>query len=363
MLRTWFHLSTALCLLLPGALLAQRPFPSPSIQLHDVKFKVTEGSSRVASGKIIVLNGQPFMLRSTPTKINSLSFSQDGKFLAAGKEYGRFVVWDIASQKLVRTIETGFVSVGTVTFSPDSQFIAASAVSAPSSIKIWRVQDGQLANTIEYVQASMLRYIQNPNLLIAQAGSAYVINPTSGKLVESFLGETNAVLSTDASTLLTLSGPKIILRDTRNWTIERTLPELTKSESPVFLDDTKGIFLFKDYSDSHVFVAAQSSDGQMLPDAKLANLPNAWLDGSEFAAIDPQTGLVFGHSAGQLWALDLKTGKTCLSPQLISDSGALSPDGSLLAGAYEPESPTDDQKRGGVEIWKTEDLARACHMQ
>jgi WD40 repeat protein len=363
MTRTRFVLSMSICLLLPGSLLAQRSFPSPVIKLHDVKFKPAD-PSRHGAVKLGILNGQMSKIPPTLTQINSLAFSHDGNLLAAGKEYGRLVVWDVASQQIVCIVDTGFASVGQVAISPDNQLIAAAAESGPG-IKLWHIPDGQLAATLENTHANVLRllYTQNPNLLIVFSGPTDVFDSASGKLVVSFAGERDPVLSIDGSTLLTLKGSQIVLRNTREWAVERTLPKLTESERPVFLDTTQGLFLFEDFTDAHLFVAARTSDGQMLPDEKLSNLPKSWLDFYDFAAIDPQTGIVFGHSSGQLWALDLKSGKTCLSQQLNNVNGALSPDGRLVAGAFEPSTPNDDQKEAGVNIWKTDVLASACHMQ
>jgi WD40 repeat protein len=363
MFRTGLVVSIFFCMLLPGSLHAQRSFPSPSTQLHDVAFKFTEPHPDRAS-TLRVVNGRLVGFPRTPTEINSLVFSHDGKLLAAGKQYGRLVVWDVASKQLVCTIDTGFNSVGRLAISPDSQFIAAAAT-AGRTITIWHIPDGRLANTFDNETANVLGLIYTPipNLLLTFSAATNVYDTETGEVVRSFSDETFPVLSTDGNTLLTRTHSAIVLRSTRDWTIQKTLPLLTESETPAFLDSGNGQYLFEDISDGHVFVAARTSDGQMVPDARLANLPREQLGPGDFAATDPHANLVFGHSSGQLWVLNLKTGKTCLSEQLFSDSGAFSPDGTLLAGAIEPETPTDNQKKAGVDIWKTADLAKACHMQ
>jgi len=381
MSRTSFVLSIGACLLLPAGLLAQKTFPSPSVNLHDVKFNVT-GPPPPEAGKYTDVDGRRFVrVDQTPTRVNSLVFSPDGKLLAAGKDYGRLVVWDVPSGQVVRTIDTGLGKIFWIAISPDDQFAAASGLRP--KIQLWRIPDGKLVSTFdtEANGVSRLIYTRNPNLLIVGSGwtrmydqarqlvasiSTYLLDTTTGKHVIDLPDEMGPVLSTDGSTLLTTKGSGIVLRNTRDWTTQRTLPKLTGFEQPVFLDSAQGLFLFEDATDNHLFVAARASDGQMPPEAKLANLPRtqtALFGSSDFAAIDPHTGLVFGHSGGQLWALDLKTGNTCLSPRLFSNSGALSPDGSLLAGAIDSETPTDNQKKAGVDIWKTAALANACHMQ
>jgi hypothetical protein len=174
-----------------------------------------------------------------------------------------------------------------------------------------------------------------------------------------------AVLSTDDTTLMTVSSSAIILRNVSDWKQQKTLPKLTPYEWPVFVDTALGLYFFGDGTDSHLFVAARLSDGQMPPDVKLANLPKttALYETAAFAAVDPHSGFAFGHSGDRLWALDLKTGKTCLSPDLFSASGAMSADGSILAGAIDSQTPTKDQKAAGVALWKTDAIAKACHLR
>jgi WD40 repeat protein len=352
-----------ICLLLPNRTLAQNSFPRPSTQLHDVKFKPAEPIRAGVASQLLNVDGRTVALPSTPTQINSLSFSQDGKLLAAGKQHGRLVVWDVESKTVVTVVDTGFPAVGRVAISPDNQFIAAAAKWGPS-IKLWHIPDGQPASTVDNTHANVLQlmYAQG-NRLIVFSGSTDEFDATSGKLVRSFPGERTPVLSSEGNKLVTVKDSNLILRTAPDWTIERTLPKLVSPERPVFWDETQGVFLFQDITDDHVFVAARTSDGQMRPEDKLANLPKSSVPFEDFAAVDPHSGLVFGHSGGELWALDVKTGKTCVSPQLLSNSGALSPDSRLLAGAVEPASPTDNQKEAGVFIWKTEDVAKACHMR
>ncbi len=365
MSRTFIALQLGACLMLAGNLFAQRTFPSPSVKLHDVEFKVTEPAPPEA-GKYSYVEGRRFVrVDPTPTRINSLVFSRDGKMLAAGKDYGRLVVWDVPSQHVVCVIETGLIRVGPIAISADNQFVAAAGLTQPI-IKIWHIPEGRLINTVDAQGGvSHLIYTQNPNSLIVASVSSYVLDPVSGAHVADFPGERSPVLSTDGSAVMTVSSAAVILRSVKDWKLQKTLPKLTPYEWPAFVDIASGLYLFGDGTDSHLFIAARLSDGQMPPGVKLADLPKstALYDTSAFAAIDPHSDLVFGHSSGQLWALDLKTGKTCLSPQLLSVSGALSPDGSMLAGAIDSDTPTENQKKAGIEIWETRTIAKACHMQ
>src|SRR5665213_2442490 len=92
---------TATCLMTATIAGAQSIFPPPDRTFYDVKHK--EGKSGVDfDGKTIVIH--PGV--GTPGTINVLSFSRDGKLLAAGRDFGRIVVWDVDSGKVVRVIES-----------------------------------------------------------------------------------------------------------------------------------------------------------------------------------------------------------------------------------------------------------------
>jgi len=361
MSRTTFCLLLGASLWLPAGSLAQRSFPSPYLELHDADFKTAEPLPVAPRSPVVPLAR---IVQRTPTRINSLAFSRDERLLAAGKDYGRLVVWDLTSSRIFCTIDTALGSVGSLAISPDNEFIAAAAASGPS-IREWHIPDGRLVSTFDNSEANVFRliYSRDASLLVVGSASTEVFDTASGKLVRDFPDERDPILSTDGSTILTTSHSEIIFRNASDWTVKKTLPKLTDFEQPEFLDLAQGLFLFKDITDNHVFVAAHASDGQMATEAKLADLPRAWVGIHEFAGIDPHSGLVFGHSAGQLWALDLKTGKSCLSHQPFSEGAALSPDGSLLAGAIDSETPTDNQKKAGIGIWKTQALIKACQMQ
>jgi hypothetical protein len=98
-----------------------------------------------------------------------------------------------------------------------------------------------------------------------------------------------------------------------------------------------------------------------LPSNQPSSLPKFNLSAGGFAAID--TGapeLVFGHSDARLWAWDTKSGKTCTSEVLYSESGVLSPDGTLLAGAKDNSILAQGQSPDGVLLWDTQRLVQSC---
>src|SRR5580700_1868271 len=79
-----------------------KPFPAPDIILHDEKHKEPKSGVQLQGGQLTIMSGV-----GTPTVINALSFSADGNTLAAAKDFGRVVIWNVPGKKFLRALETG----------------------------------------------------------------------------------------------------------------------------------------------------------------------------------------------------------------------------------------------------------------
>ena len=92
--------------------------------------------------------------------IAALAFSPDGKLLAtaggATSEYGEIQLWDVAAQKLVRSIRTSNDTVFGVSFSPDGARVAVGC--ADKLVRVFAVADGgevmKCDNHIDWVFAT-----------------------------------------------------------------------------------------------------------------------------------------------------------------------------------------------------------------
>ena len=84
-------------LLTVGDIVAQTvvSFPPPDTILTDVKHKEPKSGVQLGQGTTLTIQSGV----GTPTTINVLAFSKDSKLLAAGKDFGRVVVWDLPSRK------------------------------------------------------------------------------------------------------------------------------------------------------------------------------------------------------------------------------------------------------------------------
>src|SRR4051812_40538673 len=94
---------------------AQGTFPSPTATLADIKHKEPKSGVQLGPGNTLTIQAGV----GTPTTINVLSFSGDGKTLAAGKDFGRVVVWEIATKRVTCVADTAQRIVHAVALSPD----------------------------------------------------------------------------------------------------------------------------------------------------------------------------------------------------------------------------------------------------
>lgn len=93
---------------------------------------------------------------------NSIALSSDGKMLAISFRNDEIQIWDITTEKLLRTIQTTTRTYNVV-FSPDSQTLA----SCGEDIYLWDVQTGKLINTLtgHSDQVSLLAFSPNGDTL------------------------------------------------------------------------------------------------------------------------------------------------------------------------------------------------------
>jgi WD40 repeat protein len=111
----------------------------------------------VATGKVInTLNGHS-------NWVYSVVFSPDGKTLASGSQDNSIKLWDVATGKVIHTLNGHSHWVYSVVFSPDGKTLASG--SQDNSIKLWKLYPNNLKDLMTHSCDLLRGYLQtNPNV-------------------------------------------------------------------------------------------------------------------------------------------------------------------------------------------------------
>jgi len=353
--RIVLFIAMAMCLAAAGQ--AVPGFRKPSFKLSDVKHK--EGKSGVSIGpgnSITIICGQ-----GTPTAINVLTFSADGKLLAAGEDFGRVVVWGVPDRKVLCALNTGEGIVTAAAFSSDGQWLVTAGEGDNFRSKLWHMPDGRLVRTYNYFGGFVhsLSFGPDGKWMIAWSndGKVHVVDATQEKQLFVLDEAFSPLLSSDGQTLMTVGRTEFALWNTANWTKVRNLPRPADGAVPMALNVRAGTFVV---ASSGEFRLMRLDTGALLSNAHKPELPEFNPSAGGFAAFRQGTPFLFGHSNDRLWVWNSATGQTCISGMMYSESGTLSPDGSLLAGAKDNSIFAQNAGGTGVWLWNTDQLVTRC---
>jgi WD40 repeat protein len=347
-----------ICLLTVGDIVAQTvvSFPPPDTILIDVKHKEPKSGVQLGPGHTLTIQSGV----GTPTTINVLAFSKDGKLLAAGKDFGRVVVWDLPSRKFLCAVDTGQGIVHAVAISADGQLMATGGEGDAFSLKLWHLPDGKLVRTyrnfIGYVRTAAFGRGGAWIVVSENFGAIHVLDTAADKQLAELKDTYAPLLSPQGDILMTVSKANFMLWSTSDWTQKRMLPRTPVYAMPLAFSPEADSFII---ASSGAFRLLRLSTGEPLPSAPNPELPKFNGAAGGFAAFG-NNNLVFGHSDDRLWAWNTSTDQTCVSDLMYSESGSLSPDGSLLAGAKDNSILAQTRSGDGVWIWDTSKLAAKC---
>src|SRR6266851_4971897 len=114
----------------------------------------------------------------------ALAFSPDGKTLAAGRSEKSVSLFDVASGKLTRTIDTKWESEA-VAWSPDGKIVASGAF----DVSLWSASDGMLIRKLVPPAAIRSIAFSRDGTRIAAASQDKMVrvwNPATGELLRTF---------------------------------------------------------------------------------------------------------------------------------------------------------------------------------
>jgi sugar lactone lactonase YvrE len=87
------------------------------------------------------------MVRAIPSVGGDVAFSRDGTLLAVEQPENKITLWQLPQGRALRTLAGHKYNVTSLTFSPDGQTLV-SASGSEQTMKVWRVSDGVLLQTI-----------------------------------------------------------------------------------------------------------------------------------------------------------------------------------------------------------------------
>jgi WD40 repeat protein len=335
----------------PTSAHSEKTFPPPDVVLRDTPHKEPKSGVQLGASGLTIKQGV-----ATPTAINSLSFSANGKMLAAGKDFGRVVLWEIPARKFLRSIDTGQRIVSAVALSPDSKILATGGA---DKIKPWDLATNKLVNTIEaddYIHSLTFDH-SGKWLAFADNGGTYVVEATTAKKVLSLATSHAAMFGQDGNTFMTSDKDGLSVLSTTDWSKIRRVP--LGQPYPYLLavhtaSDRSAVYRRWRLQLLHL------STGEPIPERADA-LPEDSTGYPKFTEFSTDGSVLFASVGGRLWAWDLRTNAVCGTPVMYSGSGALSPDNRWLGGAKD-DSILSTERTDGVWIWDTSRLLAACGM-
>lgn len=338
-------------LFLPPLLPAQNPavpsFPGPDFVLHDKDLKAEKGKVILGSdGK----GGTTFTVYGGSSEIQtySLSFSGDGKLLAVGSTPGRIDLWEVESQKKLRTFQGG----STVGLSRDGSLLAKDGKDG-DGIELYDVRSGKLQKriprTLKRAENTVDKFVFSPDGTLldvtANGDDDMVYAVSSGQLLTTLANTKHAQFSQDGSLLIGGNYQHLIVWNTKNWTATRDLPNGPDYVTQIAAFPEGDLVVV---GGPKVALLRRLSSGE-----EIARLGAGF---TNFAAINSRGTLIFTYSAssGSGFVVSGTSGQRyCSRQDLGNGTVALSADGRWLAAA-----PTN----GGttVMIWNLQSALAAC---
>lgn len=329
-------------------------FPAAEFVLRDAKHKEPRSGVQLQGGQLTITSAV-----GTPTAINSLSFNTDGKILAAGKDFGRLVLWEVQGQKFLRAIDTRQGEVKAVAVSPDGKVVASGGNQDGDSVKLWDLASGK--ELWKFTQANreinQLLFVADGKKLVVtdNATNMYVLDADDGKTIAKLPGLHLVEGTADGQSIITTDGTEFAAWDAKTLTKTQSIPRPSKAS--MLLTVSLRADRFATF-ERRVVKFGQFSSGKTtleLPDLVSKNF--TWRP--EFAAFNPESTVVYLSLDSRLIILDAQAGAVCAGPTMYSGTGAVSPDGRWFAGAKD-DSILSQERTDGVWVWSTKDLLQEC---
>lgn len=151
------------------------------------------------------------------SKINSIDFSDDGKYFLTSSEDGKIVVWDIKTLKPYKVLIGHNHSVLDARFSSDGQQIVSA--SRDHTVKVWKLETEEFVEEFSHGSyVSFASFTPNGETVVSESNgkvylwdvkSGYLINTINGSLIQqtNFENKYYALRSKDSKKKIILYDP------------------------------------------------------------------------------------------------------------------------------------------------------------
>jgi len=170
-----------------------------------------------------------FVQRELFNSVNSVAFSPDGKTALSGSHDDTVKLWDLATGRIIKTLEGHSDNVNSVTFSPDGK--TALSGSIDYKMKWWDLATGNVIKTLEGHSSFVNSVAFSPDGKTALSGSwdntVKWWNLATGNVIKTFKGHSNNVksvaFSPDGKTVLSSGDGTVKWWDLATGNVIKTL--------------------------------------------------------------------------------------------------------------------------------------------
>jgi len=295
----------------------------------------------------------------TPTVINALSFSADGSELAAAKDFGRVVIWNVPEKKFLRALETNQGIVDAVAMSPDGKTVSTGGKGDDFSIKIWDVAAGKILKELRNNRAPIisLEYDDTGQWLVVadNAGVLRSFNVAGWEPSFTLNGVRAARMSQDRKTLVTVDEKEIATWSCASWSKVHANP--VPKAFPLLVAVHPGRDRLGVYQSRSMRILQGITGDAILERADFFPKNFTWRP--TFGQFSSDGTLLYASMDDRLWLWNIEKNQACSTTTMYSGTAAVSPDGHWLAGA-KADSIISKERTDGVWIWDTKHLATSC---
>ncbi|MGP1474593.1 MAG: WD40 repeat domain-containing protein [Treponema sp.] len=265
----------------------------------------------------------------TPSSVNAVSYSPDGKYIASGSYDKTVKIWDAATGMFLRTLEGHSGDIDSVCYSPDGKYLASGGGWNDKTVKIWNAASGECIRTFEGHTDNVISVSYSP-------ANRYIASTSHDKTVKIWDAE-------NGSCVFSLTDNHDWILDLRYSPDGKYLAGGMHYGSIKIWDAATGALLRIIEGHSPLLTSVTDRFDEKDYDSCFYIFPDST---GKYFAIKDDTTQVFETVSGN-----------CLLPEDYIDYCDFSPDGTQFAG-FTYEGHEDDSKTTVITVIKVWDIAK-----